>query len=277
MNLRTLLALVALTLVGCAYDPPKNEAKGSAASNISGAGTEFYEVPQGAGYVTPAVNFPSSYFGGAEVERACGGNYSIDVSVAFGEVTATTMTVEAVMVTFHSPGVGATDGTVDIYSYESHRANGQYLPRRDGETVRYEIDRVFTVSEGHAVVFDVHSKAGMPGIDGADASETFTCGQNAQLAFYPSGATEGGAQLPLPGPQLPAEPEPVAEPVPAQPETPRTGDDCADGLIAPQLNFCGKSPGTENKLYRCEAGAWVEASPCTEGCMPAGYGEDYCY
>lgn len=277
-----LAAVLLSSLAGCANDAPKPEREGSTESKMSRKGNGFYEIPHGSGYVMSA-SFPSLYRFGEEVERSCGGTFSIDVAVTFGEVTETTMTVESLTVTFHAGSAEEMAlGTVDLYGRETHRIGSDYLPQRDGSSVRYEVQRVFTVDSRTSLVVDVYSQAGLPGLDGKDAAESVTCSQLARIAFYPTGVMHGGNPPdPVYGPPIPEEqpaPEPLAEPIPPQPEPANSGDACADGILSPELMFCGQSPGTEQQLFRCEAGSWVE-SPCTEGCMvnPDRYGQDYCY
>lgn len=74
----------------------------------------------------------------------------------------------------------------------------------------------------------------------------------------------------------PAVPAPAPEPAPG-PAAPLTGDDCKDKGLPPEDRFCGRSPGTELILYRCENNDWVEVSRCVTVCEVNGtFGKDQC-
>lgn len=60
------------------------------------------------------------------------------------------------------------------------------------------------------------------------------------------------------------------------PESPRTGDDCADGKIGSKDKICGRSEGTEHILYGCAKGQWFEREVCANGCAPTDGVNDYC-
>ncbi len=183
MRIHTLAFVFAsISIVGCGSAPEEAKAKTSSAD--SSQGTEFVSVPQGPGYVPYLRSFPS-YYWNQTFANACGGNYDIDMTVEFGEVTATSMQVNAVLVYYHaSPDVTIVPTTMDVYSKEGtdvRKSDELILARHDGDSHRYQINKTFPVDANHALIVEFHTSAGLPSGDSSD----FACGQDAEIAYVP--------------------------------------------------------------------------------------------